>query len=829
MQKKDFNRNWLFYREGHEEEGKIVHLPHDAMIYEKRSRENAAGLGYYPGGKYCYTKRFTVPEEYRDQTLLLEFEGVYRHTSVLINGQRAAYWAYGYTGFFVAIQQYLHFGEENIITVLADNSQQPNSRWYSGSGIYRKVNLWIGNKNYIGPEDICITTKSVDPAVIFVDIRNRTGIAPRDEKEAAQKTVLQGDRHQGLTWQTQILFEGTVVAGLEGRSGEVEIPNARPWSENDPALYLARVTLRDGDRIADVQEVSFGIRTLSWNAKKGLMINGVGTKLRGACIHHDNGVIGACAFDTAEERKIRILKEAGFNAVRCAHNPCSKALLNACDRYGMYVMDEAFDAWYIPKNSRDYANDFENWHERDLAAMICRDYNHPSVILYSLGNETIETAQKKGVELVREMRDFIRKLDDTRPVTCGISITQNIDEYQGKASAKEQHMGGVEKKQEEQKQEDPMAAVTPEMLAGVNMFMEKLGKENEEIAGTQLAEDALKDVCRYLDIPGYNYGECKTEYDNLHNPDRVVVSSETHHTQIAEHWELIEKTPHLIGDFMWTGWDYIGEAGIGALGYPSRGGIGFDKPYPYLTGASGIIDITGFLRPEVYWTQMAWHLRTEPVIAVEPVERSGEPYMITYWNDTEAVSGWSWDGLEGKEATVKVYSPHDRAELYLNGKFRESRPVQRNMAVFKLPYEPGVLTAKIFDKDGRETKAASLVSAGNELQIRVEAENSSLRSNGQDLAYLRISVTDAAGIVHIYPDREISVEVTGAGSLQGLGSGAIFTEDSFVEGSCHTFYGRALAVVRAGYEPGEIRVKVRCSGKSEEVALECCRVELSEM
>ncbi|MDE6166932.1 MAG: DUF4982 domain-containing protein, partial [Acetatifactor sp.] len=380
----------------------------------------------------------------------------------------------------------------------------------------------------------------------------------------------------------------------------------------------------------------------------------------------------------------------------------------------------------------------------------------------------------------------------------------------------------VEKAEEKQKGANPMEAVTPDMLAGVNMFMEKLGRDNEEIAGTQLAEDALKDVCQYLDIPGYNYGECKTEYDNLHNPDRVVVSSETHHTQIAEHWELIEKTPRLIGDFMWTGWDYMGEAGIGALGYPSRGGIGFDKPYPYLTGASGIIDITGFIRPEVYWTQMAWHMRTTPVIAVEPVERSGEPYMITYWNDTEAVSGWSWDGLEGKEATVKVYSPHKRVELLLNGKWRGGQPVSRNMAVFKLPYEPGVLMAKTYDEAGREVGTASLVSAGKELQIRIEKENNRLCSNGQDLAYLRISITDDAGIVHVYPDREISVEVTGAGSLQGLGSGAVFTEDSFVEGSCHTFYGRALAVVRAGYEPGEIRVRVCCGGLQEEVTLDCC-------
>lgn len=822
MQKQDFNRGWYFYRDGNEAAGEFVNLPHDAMIHEKRDCENTAGLGYFPGGKYGYTKRFTVPEECREKTLLLEFEGVYRHADVFVNGQKAAHWAYGYTGFFVSLQPYLHYGEENEIRVIADNAEQPNSRWYSGSGIYRKVNLWIGGRRWIGPEDVFITTKSCDPAVISIDIQERTARAACGEE--ALRGAAGQDPHE-LMVETQVIFDGRVVAMLEGRRGELEIPDARLWSENDPAMYTARVTLRDAEGVMDVQEVSFGIRTLSWNAKDGLLVNGVRTKLRGACIHHDNGVIGACAFDMAEERKIRILKEAGFNAIRSAHNPCSKAMLDACDKYGMYVMDEAFDAWYIPKNSKDYAMDFEEWHEKDLAAMIRKDFNHPSVILYSLGNETIETARQKGVELVADMRRFIRKLDASRPVTCGISITQNIDEYQGKASAKEQHMGGVEKKQEEKKQENPMAAVTPEMLAGVNMYMEKLGRDNEEIAGTQIAEEAIRDVCQYLDIPGYNYGECKTEYDSLHNPDRVVVSSETHHTQIAEHWELIEKTPHLIGDFMWTGWDYIGEAGIGALGYPSRGGIGFDKPYPYLTGACGIIDITGFLRPEVYWTQMAWHMRTEPVIAVEPVERAGEPYMMTYWNDTEAVSGWSWDGLEGREATVKVYSPQNKAELFLNGRSLGSRPVLRNMAVFKLPYEPGELVAKTYDEEGKEAGTAKLTSAGKERRICVETENAKLGSNGQDLAWLKISVTDDAGTVHIYPDREILVTVTGAGSLQGLGSGAIFTEDSFTKGSCHTFYGRALAVVRAGYEPGEIRVKICCGDLVKEVVLECVRKE----
>lgn len=797
MKQTSFNDHWVFQREG-DSEFTPVTLPHDAMIFEKRSADRTAGLGYFPGGTYRYRKTWYVAEDERTSTQILEFEGVYQHASVTVNGQDAAYHAYGYTGFYIDLAPYLRYGTDNEIEVIADNSRQPNSRWYSGSGIYRKVSLWRGGAMVLRPDAVRIRAVSHAPAVIEAII------------DAPAESELR----------TEILWKGQLVAEGLGATVQLHIPNAHLWSEASPVLYEARVTLLDGGTVMDQTSVMFGIRTLQWDANHGLQVNGQTVKLRGACIHHDNGVIGACAFDDAEARKVRILKDAGFNAIRSAHNPCSKALLDACDRYGMYVMDEAFDCWTVPKNSKDYAIDFKDCFRDDLRAMVCKDYNHPSVILYSIGNETVESATQKGVALMGQMRDVIRGIDDTRPITCGISITQNIDWQKGR-SEKGDYMGGIEKTEANEAKMRQAERLKPWMLPAVNLVMKQIYRKMDAPLATDVGEEAVQDACGQLDIAGYNYGEAKTVYDDQHAPQRVVVSSETHHTELFEHWQLIERNPRLVGDFMWVGWDYIGEAGVGALGYASRGSLGFDKPYPHLTSGSGIIDITGFLRPEVYWTQMIWGQCRGPVIAVEPLEFAGEPYMMTYWNDTEAVSSWTWPGYEGKRAVVKVYTPDAFARLRLNGRDLGRKKVRRNMAVFHVRYRAGVLEAVTYDETGHEREKNALKTAQKDKQLRVETDVDELRADGQSLAYLNISIVDRQGIVHTVPERELSVTVSGAGRLQGLGSGAICTEDSFTSGQCHTFRGRALAVIRAGQESGEITVNIS-SGKLEKtIKLEC--------
>lgn len=797
MRKLGFDKDWLFYKKG-EMQKQEVNLPHDAMIYEQRRKENSSGLGYFSGGFYIYEKDFILPKEYVGKRLLLEFEGSYRHTRVFVNQKEMKYWASGYTQFFVDVSEAFAEGS-NHICVEVDNSEQPNSRWYSGSGLYRHVNLWVGNINSIHPEGVKIKTLSYEPAIVEVLV------------DAPDETIVK----------TEVCYQGKIVAKGNGRKQNIKIENPNLWSDENPNLYDLRVFLLDSkENLLDEVTETFGIRKLEWDAKSGLKVNGKQVLLRGGCIHHDNGVIGACAFDDAEERKVRIMKEVGFNAIRSAHNPCSKALLNACDKYGLYVMDEAFDSWYIPKNSKDYSMDFENWYQQDLTAMVNKDYNHPSVIMYSIGNEVIETAQKKGVGYAENMVQLIKKLDSSRPITCGISITQNMDEFEGKNASKEQYMGGIEKK-EEQTQASEDTKLTKEMLMGVNAYMYQLGVDNEKKANTQEAEDALNSICSILDISGYNYGEEKTEYDNLYNPKRVVVHSETHHIQLFEHWELIKKNPHIVGDFMWVGWDHLGEAGIGALGYPSRGGIGFDKPYPYITSGCGIIDITGYPLPKSKWVQMIWEKRTKPSIAVEPVEHGDEPYMMTYWNDSEGVASWSFPGLEKNTTKVTVYTVADKVELYLNQQLIGESKVDKLKASFTLAYEPGILKAVCYDKTKTVIDECELISADNDYDLWVSIDKNVLSADGQSLSYLDIELRDSCGNLMAYPSKELKIEVKGAGTLQGCGSGAVATEDSFTTGYCHTYYGRAQIVVRSGFEKGDINVKLICENKEKNITLEC--------
>lgn len=382
----DFNRNWRFHRQNGET--KIVNLPHDAMLEEERDENclNAKNTGYFPGGKYRYEKAFLVDESEDGNYIALEFEGVYRHARILLNQEEVAYHAYGYTGFTVDISDKVQIGD-NVVTVLVDNCLEPNSRWYSGSGIYRPVWLIKRPKEHI--EGLHITTTSIEPPTIEVTIQSPA---------LAKVEIYDGD---------------TLIKS--GMTGRIELENVKLWDAERPNLYTCVVKTD-----TDEARCEFGIRQITWSAGEGLRINGKETLLRGGCIHHDNGILGACSFPAAEERKIRILKECGYNAIRSAHNPCSKALLETCDRLGMYVMDEAFDGWYTPKTHHDYARDFEENYQADLAAMVEKDYNHPSVIMYSIGNEVTETAEQRGILLTEQMVRQIHEADKTRPVTCGL-------------------------------------------------------------------------------------------------------------------------------------------------------------------------------------------------------------------------------------------------------------------------------------------------------------------------------------------------------------------------------------------------------------------------
>ena len=478
MKKISFNEGWKCYRTGEPEKAFDVTVPHDAMLLDERSETSASGVnaGWYEVQDYTYEKTFQVPGEYEGHAVTFEFEGVYRKASVYINGKKAAFHDYGYTGFYVKADDFLKYGEENHIRVEAVNSDQPNCRWYSGTGIYRPVWLYVQPKEHLRLGRIRVTTLDYNTPVIKVEAQTNT-------KGRVKVQILDGDQ------------ELAAVTGLADSvmTEEIELPKAELWSPENPKLYTCRAAFGD-----DVQEISFGIRMVECTPEKGFLLNGERVILKGACIHHDNGILGACAYDFAEERKIRILLENGYNAIRCAHNPCSKALLDACDRMGMLVMDEYTDGWYIHKNKYDYANEIMDNYKSDLKDLVEKDYNHPSVIMYSIGNEVAETAQKKGIALTGSMTGCLHRLDGTRPVTCGINIFFNFLSSAGFGIYSDKK---AEQAAKNTKKKKAVGSEFYNTMAGI------FGAESMKIGATLYPCDVkTRDAFAQMDVAGYNYG-----------------------------------------------------------------------------------------------------------------------------------------------------------------------------------------------------------------------------------------------------------------------------------------------------------------------------------
>lgn len=766
---KYFNDDWIFYKEGNESEKKSVCLPHDAMIFEKRDPkcENGHNTGFFPGGKYVYQKSFIADEELVEKYVAILFEGVYGRTKVYLNGEEIFSHAYGYTEFEVELEK-LNIGEENTIKVFVDNGAEPNSRWYSGSGIYRPVTLIVKDKNYI--KDVEIITKSYSPAIINVSCSD----------SAANVKIFDCEK---------------LVA--EGKCGDIEIKNAKLWSDESPYLYTAKI-----ETPTDAAEVRFGIRKIEYSTKTGLLVNGKETLLRGACIHHDNGILGACAFADAEKRKVKIMKEAGFNAVRSAHNPCSRALLSACDEYGMYVMDEAFDGWYIPKTKNDYGLDFYDNYRSDLSAMVKKDVNHPSVIMYSVGNEVTETVSEKGIELSGEMANFVRNLDGSRPVTCGINLFLNGITSKGMGLYKEGDKNVSKKKIERQQKQLSGSAM-------FNMMMQRLGKIKNKVAKAQYADDATKGTYAKFDICGYNYGSVRYDMDGKKHPERVIVGSETYLPTLFDNWGKVKRLPYVIGDFIWTGWDYIGEAGIGIWDYYK---LGYFKPYPMLLAGSGMIDICGEIGAEVYLARCAYGISDELKMAVLPLNHAKDTCVKSSWRATDAKESWAWNGYEGEKATVEVYSTDKKVRLYLNGKKVDSAKPKKGIATMKVPFCKGELKAVSFDKKGNRTGECVLRSAGNETRLFVEAEEKKIVADKQSLLYVNVKIVDENGVVRVLDDKKLTIKVEGAGVMQGFGSANPYTKEGFTENSHETFYGKAQAIIRSNGEKGEIKITVSANG-----------------
>ncbi|MFI1358725.1 glycoside hydrolase family 2 TIM barrel-domain containing protein [Streptomyces sp. NPDC020898] len=785
-----------------------VTLPHDAMIGRERAAPGAevtmeGGAGaYFPGGTYEYRKSFFVAEEQRGKRILFEFEGVYRDAVVFVNGDYAGQRPFGYSQFFVDADRFLRFGEDNEIRVEARTHQ--DSRWYTGAGIYRDTWMLVGEVVRISPEGVRVTTPDIDGERAVVEVATRV-----ENDSIAIRTV---------DVVTEIRdADGSVVASdvskvtvLPGEPATVRqrlyVHAPLLWSPDSPALYTATVNLGD----LDAETVTFGIRSLSLDPVHGLRINGATVKLRGACVHHDNGVLGAATFARAEERRVRLLKEAGFNAIRMSHNPMSKAMLDACDRLGMLVVDEAFDVWTSGKSEFDYSLSFPEWWERDIEAMVSKDFNHPSVIFYSIGNEIPETGSPLGAAWGRKLAEKVRSSDGTRYVTNAVNGMLAVMSELGKL-----------RRQSEEKAADAGESKGAGEEKGINTLMADAGDMMNAISASGLVTEKTAESFAVLDVAGMNYAEARYALDRDLFPNRIILGTETFPTRIDGNWRLVGQHGHVIGDFTWTGWDYLGEVGIGRPQYltPDAPRPSHTAPYPYLVAGCGDLDITGHRRPASYYREIVFGLRTQPYVAVRRPEHHGRTYAGTPWAWSDTLASWTWPGFEGSPVTVEVYGDADEVELLVNGRSLGRRPVgedHRFRTGFDTTYEPGELLAVAY-RDGTETGRHTLRSATGPVRLRAEADRTVVTTDGGDLAYVTLTLTDADGTLHTAADRPVSLEVSGAGVLLGFGSADPASEERFDATERRTYEGRVLAVLRPT-GPGEILLTA--------TAPECERIEI---
>ncbi len=826
MIRKTFNDNWTvgpnkgFFNLAPGQAPKPVTLPHDAMIEQQRTAQACSGgkKGYFPDGAVDYVKKFPVPADYLQKRVTFEFEGAYMNAMVYINGDFAGHHPYGYSNFSIKADRFLNYGEENEIKVVTKSSD--DSRWYTGLGLYRNVNLLVANPVHIALDGVKITTPDVD-------------IRPAEAGHTSGETVTRtGDavcKSAVVAIMTQVENEGlnpqrtTVVTEIFDADGQLIATDSAPltafptenttlrqrlsvtqphlWNVETPYLYTCKIKVMAGETVLDEETTQFGIRTLTLDAENGLRINGQTVKLRGACIHHDNGVIGAATIARAEERRIEILKAAGFNAIRMAHHPASQALLKACDRLGMLVMDESFDTWTENKSPFDYALNFPEWWERDIAAMVHKDFNHPSVILYSIGNEIPETGSANGTAWGRKLAEKIRSLDQSRYIINSINGFVSV-----------------------------MNTLLPKLRQNasgdINTAMADASDMMKMIQAHEAVTHAVAESFAVVDIAGYNYADNRYEMDRQLFPHRVICGSETFPKDIANNWRLVQANGHVIGDFTWTGWDYLGEAGVGRVFYGDASEFsGISGEYPWLTAYCADIDITGNRLPISYYREIVFGLRDQPYMSVQRPQHYGKKIFKTPWSWSDSVASWSLGGFEGKPVKVEVYAAADEVELLVNGQSVGKAVVGESQAFqceFDTIYQPGELVAIAY-RNGLETGRTALVSAGPEIRMQVAADRWQIRANDQDLAFVTISLVDDQGILKPLADRLITIKVEGAGSLQGFGSGNPHHEENFGSTVHTTYDGRVLAVIRPT-AAGTIQLTV----EAENCTTQAVKIEVME-
>lgn len=759
-----------------------VTLPHDALLGTARDPHAPHGetSGYFRGGAFEYRTSLPLTDADQGKLYALDFDGVYRDAGVTVNGAFAGQHAYGYSRFVVRIDPFLNFDGDNEIRV--DCRAHLDSRWYTGAGITRDVHLIVKEPTRIALDGIRVTTPDIDTDRAIVVVDTRVENDRRRTVTASLESVLLDAAG------TEVARACSPITLLPGDQAEVRqrISVVEPslWSPEHPHMYEVRSTLHLPDQVADVETTAIGIRAVQLDPLLGLRLNGEPIKLRGACIHADNGPLGAAAITAAEERKIRLLKHAGFNAIRSSHHPASAALLDACDRLGMLVIDEAFDMWTSAKSDFDYAHDFPQWWERDLEAMVSRAFNHPSVVFYSIGNEIPETGNRFGARWGRRLTQKLRELDPTRFVTNGVN---------GFVSVLDAVLQGMQQRRQ---------SADAGNAGGVNQMMADFGQMMASLQRSDMVTARTEESLSQLDAAGLNYGTARYDLDADRFPDRIIIGTETYASQIDDNWSLVTAHPQILGDFTWTGIDYLGETGIGLVQYAGETSgerVSFSSGYPGLTAWCGDLDITGHRRPQSYYREIVFGRRTSPYIAVlRPDRHDAEIAVSTPWSWSDAVSSWSWPSAVGNPVRVEVYADADAVELLLNGELLGRASVGAEKAFradFEVTYTPGRLEAVAYRADA-EIGRTALQSATGPLTITATTDRDRVEADTHDLAFVELSLTDADGTVQNTLDRQVTISVTGPATLQGLGSANPVTAERFDADTCRTFDGRALAVIR---------------------------------
>jgi beta-galactosidase len=714
--------------------------------------QSGAYTGHVVGGTGWYRKHFALNPGDAGKRVLVRFEGVYMNSDVWINGHHAGNHPYGYTPFEFDLTPHLKpAGQPNVLAVRVRNEGK-NTRWYSGSGIYRHCWLTLTEPIHVSTGGLFVTTPEVskEKALVKISSEVRNGIGADAALEVRARVV----DAQGKTLR-ETASPARVVAGETSVVAQsVELRAPRLWSLEDPALYRVEVEIVSAGKTLDRAATRFGIRKIEVDAENGFRLNGRSLKLKGGCVHHDNGPLGAVAIDRAEERRVELLKANGFNAIRTAHNPPSSAFLDACDRLGVLVIDETFDCWTVGKNGQDYSVYFKDWAERDVAATVRRDRNHPSIVMWSIGNEIPD--QFRGEETAKMLREAVLSHDKTR------LINQAICSDWG-----------------------------------------------EVIRNWDTRSDI---AFRHLDVGGYNYLPEKYESDHARNPQRVIVGTESYPRGFYDYWTLVEKHPYVIGDFVWTAMDYFGESGIGQA-VPNTAPESFLMPWPWYNAWCGDIDVCGFKKPQSYYRDVVW--RRSPVeMAVRVPMPAGVWERVSGWGWPSEARSWNWAGREGKTMQVVVYSRCDRVRLELNGKTLGEKPVSGDSkltVVFDVPYAPGELRA-IGLVDGEPAGEVVFRTTGAPAALRLTADRAKIRADRNDLSYVTVEVVDKEG--RVVPDAQVPVRfsVSGAGELAATGTTAPDDAVSFRAPLRKTYQGRCVAILRPMAESGKITLKAEADG-----------------